>query len=166
MRVNRPKLNLIVDLVAFVCAVFLIVTGFLLEYTLPPGKWPPRDGRLWSRAWWIAKAYPPVVGFDATRMGQLSLLDGHRVDGRLISPSSAPLAVDCLHGYGEAQGRVRHSPRSRDARARFAAGSRVSPFPEPDSSDAARSPARATSTECSPQVESTFGNTEASPSGE
>jgi hypothetical protein len=35
---NRPKLNLIVDLVAFVCAVFLIVTGFLLEYTLPPGS--------------------------------------------------------------------------------------------------------------------------------
>ena len=35
MRMNRPKLNLIVDLVAFVCAVFLIVTGFLLEYTCP-----------------------------------------------------------------------------------------------------------------------------------
>ena len=38
MRFNRPKLNLIIDLVAFLCAVFLVVTGFLLEYTLPPGS--------------------------------------------------------------------------------------------------------------------------------
>jgi len=38
MRVNRPKLNLMIDVVGFVCAVFLIVTGFLLEYSLPPGS--------------------------------------------------------------------------------------------------------------------------------
>ena len=38
MRVNKPTLNLIIDIAGFVCAVFLIVTGFLLEYTLPPGS--------------------------------------------------------------------------------------------------------------------------------
>jgi hypothetical protein len=38
MRFNRPKLNLAIDLLAFVCAVFLVATGFLLEYTLPPGS--------------------------------------------------------------------------------------------------------------------------------
>jgi Domain of unknown function (DUF4405) len=38
MRLNRPKLNLIIDLLAFACAVFLIATGFLLEYMLPPGS--------------------------------------------------------------------------------------------------------------------------------
>jgi len=38
MGLNRSKLNLIVDLVAFICAVLLIATGFLLEYTLPPGS--------------------------------------------------------------------------------------------------------------------------------
>lgn len=38
MRLNRPKLNLTVDVLAFVCAVFLVATGFLLEYTLPPGS--------------------------------------------------------------------------------------------------------------------------------
>jgi hypothetical protein len=38
MRLNRPNVNLAVDVVAFVCAVFLIATGFLLEFTLPPGS--------------------------------------------------------------------------------------------------------------------------------
>jgi len=38
MRLNRPKVNLVIDLVAFVGAVFLIVTGLVLEYTLPPGS--------------------------------------------------------------------------------------------------------------------------------
>jgi hypothetical protein len=38
MRLNRLKLNLVIDLLAFVCATFLIATGFLLEYTLPPGS--------------------------------------------------------------------------------------------------------------------------------
>lgn len=38
MRLNRPKLNLAIDTIGFVCAVLLIVTGFLLEYTLPPGS--------------------------------------------------------------------------------------------------------------------------------
>jgi len=38
MRLNQPKLNLIIDIIGFVCAVLLIVTGFLLEYTLPPGS--------------------------------------------------------------------------------------------------------------------------------
>jgi hypothetical protein len=31
MRFNRPKLNLTIDLLAFVCAVLMVVTGFLLE---------------------------------------------------------------------------------------------------------------------------------------
>ncbi|HXJ94468.1 MAG TPA: DUF4405 domain-containing protein [Terriglobia bacterium] len=38
MKINRPKLNLIVDTLAFVCAVFLIATGFILKYVLPPGS--------------------------------------------------------------------------------------------------------------------------------
>jgi len=38
MRFNRPKINLIIDIVAFVSAVSLIATGFLLEYSLPPGS--------------------------------------------------------------------------------------------------------------------------------
>ncbi|HXJ94385.1 MAG TPA: DUF4405 domain-containing protein [Terriglobia bacterium] len=38
MRLSRPNLNLIIDILALVSAVFLIVTGFLLEYTLPPGS--------------------------------------------------------------------------------------------------------------------------------
>ncbi len=38
MRLNRPEANLIIDVVAFLCAVFLIATGLLLEYTLPPGS--------------------------------------------------------------------------------------------------------------------------------
>jgi hypothetical protein len=38
MRLNRPNVNLVVDAVAFICAVLLVVTGFLLEYTLPPGS--------------------------------------------------------------------------------------------------------------------------------
>jgi hypothetical protein len=38
MRLNRRKLNLIIDVLGLICAVFLIVTGFLLEYTLPPGS--------------------------------------------------------------------------------------------------------------------------------
>ena len=38
MRFNRPKANLIIDIIAFVSAVFLIATGFLLEYSLPPGS--------------------------------------------------------------------------------------------------------------------------------
>jgi len=38
MRFNRPRVNLIIDVVAFMCAVFLIATGFLLEYSLPPGS--------------------------------------------------------------------------------------------------------------------------------
>lgn len=38
MRLNRPKLNLTIDVVGFACAVFMIVTGFILEYTLPPGS--------------------------------------------------------------------------------------------------------------------------------
>lgn len=38
MRLDRPKANLIIDVVAFICAVLLITTGFLLEYVLPPGS--------------------------------------------------------------------------------------------------------------------------------
>jgi Domain of unknown function (DUF4405) len=38
MSFNRPKINLIIDVVAFICAVLLITTGFLLEYVLPPGS--------------------------------------------------------------------------------------------------------------------------------
>src|SRR5579864_1668435 len=38
MRFNRPKANLAIDVVAFICAVLLITTGFLLEYVLPPGS--------------------------------------------------------------------------------------------------------------------------------
>jgi Domain of unknown function (DUF4405) len=38
MKFNRPKVNLTIDVTAFVCAIFLITTGFLLEYTLPPGS--------------------------------------------------------------------------------------------------------------------------------
>lgn len=38
MRFNRPRMNLIVDIVAFLCAISLITTGFLLEYVLPPGS--------------------------------------------------------------------------------------------------------------------------------
>jgi len=38
MHINRPKANLIIDVVGFICAVLLITTGFLLEYSLPPGS--------------------------------------------------------------------------------------------------------------------------------
>jgi hypothetical protein len=38
MRFNRPKINLVIDIVAFISAVFLIASGFLLEYILPPGS--------------------------------------------------------------------------------------------------------------------------------
>ena len=38
MRFNRPQINLLIDIVALASAVFLIATGFLLEYTLPPGS--------------------------------------------------------------------------------------------------------------------------------
>ena len=38
MRFNRPKINLVIDITAFIFAVFLIATGFLLEYSLPPGS--------------------------------------------------------------------------------------------------------------------------------
>ncbi|MCM8794239.1 MAG: DUF4405 domain-containing protein [Candidatus Omnitrophica bacterium] len=35
---NRPKLNFIIDAVAFAGVVFLMATGFLLRYGLPPGS--------------------------------------------------------------------------------------------------------------------------------
>lgn len=38
MKVNRPKVNLLVDILAFACAVFLVATGFVLEYVLLPGS--------------------------------------------------------------------------------------------------------------------------------
>ena len=38
MRFNRPKVNLTIDVLAFICSVLLITTGFLLEYVLPPGS--------------------------------------------------------------------------------------------------------------------------------
>lgn len=38
MQISRPKINLMIDIVAFVSAVLLIATGFLLEYTFPPGS--------------------------------------------------------------------------------------------------------------------------------
>lgn len=38
MRLGRPNLNLMVDAVAFVAGVFIVATGFLLEYMLPPGS--------------------------------------------------------------------------------------------------------------------------------
>lgn len=38
MKVSRPKLNLIVDVLAFAGAVFLVATGFVLEYILLPGS--------------------------------------------------------------------------------------------------------------------------------
>lgn len=38
MQISRPKINLAIDILAFVSAVLLIATGFLLEYSLPPGS--------------------------------------------------------------------------------------------------------------------------------
>jgi Domain of unknown function (DUF4405) len=38
MQISRPKINLTIDILAFVSAVLLIATGFLLEYSLPPGS--------------------------------------------------------------------------------------------------------------------------------
>ena len=35
---KRPNLNLIVDVVAFMLAVVVVVTGLVLEYVLPPGS--------------------------------------------------------------------------------------------------------------------------------
>jgi hypothetical protein len=35
---NRTKLNLVVDSLALACAVFMVATGFILEYVLPPGS--------------------------------------------------------------------------------------------------------------------------------
>lgn len=38
MRVSRPHMNLAIDLLAFVLAIGIVATGFVLEYTLPPGS--------------------------------------------------------------------------------------------------------------------------------
>ncbi len=38
MKIARPKLNLIIDVLAFACAVFMVATGFVLEYVLLPGS--------------------------------------------------------------------------------------------------------------------------------
>ena len=61
IRLNHSKLNIIVDLAGFICAVFL------LEYTLPPGS-----GRLGTEGFGLAQGglRRPIllfVGFDATR---------------------------------------------------------------------------------------------------
>ncbi len=38
MRLSRPNMNLAIDLVAFMLAIGMVATGFVLEYTLPPGS--------------------------------------------------------------------------------------------------------------------------------
>jgi len=38
MQISRPKINLAIDILVFISAVLLIATGFLLEYSLPPGS--------------------------------------------------------------------------------------------------------------------------------
>lgn len=38
VKVSHPRLNLIVDILAFVCAVFMVATGLVLEYVLLPGS--------------------------------------------------------------------------------------------------------------------------------
>jgi hypothetical protein len=35
---KRPNLNLLVDILALVLAMLVVVTGFVLEYVLPPGS--------------------------------------------------------------------------------------------------------------------------------
>jgi hypothetical protein len=65
MSFNRPKANLIIDVVAFICAVLLITTGFLLEYVLPPGS-----GRLGTEGFGIGPgglARPILLLWGLTR---------------------------------------------------------------------------------------------------
>jgi hypothetical protein len=35
---NRARLNAVIDSLAFICGVFMIATGFILRYRLPPGS--------------------------------------------------------------------------------------------------------------------------------
>jgi hypothetical protein len=53
MSFNRPKVNLIIDVVGFICAALLITTWFLLEYVLPPGS-----GRLRTEGFGIGPGVP------------------------------------------------------------------------------------------------------------
>ena len=71
MRFNRPKINLLIDIVAFASAVFLIATGFLLEYTLPPGS-----GRLGTEGFGVGPGglHRPILllwGLTRHEWGQL-----------------------------------------------------------------------------------------------
>jgi hypothetical protein len=60
---SRPRLNLLIDVAAFISAVVMAATGFLLRYVLPPGS-----GRLESTGLgWGAARRPITLLWGLTR---------------------------------------------------------------------------------------------------
>jgi hypothetical protein len=86
---RRPTLNFVVDAVAFVGFVFLVSTGVLMRYVLPPGS--GRGAFVWGldrHDWgavhfWIAAAFLAVLAFHLVLHGRwiLSVLQGRPRQG-------------------------------------------------------------------------------------
>jgi len=86
---RRPTLNLLIDAAAFVGFVFLVSTGVLMRYVLPPGS--GRRTAVWGldrHDWgtlhfWIAAAFLAVLAFHLVLHGKwiLSVLRGRPRQG-------------------------------------------------------------------------------------
>jgi hypothetical protein len=105
--VRRPTLNFLVDAVAFVGFVFLVSTGVLMRYVLPPGSGKRTlvwglDRHDWGALhFWIAAAFLAVLALHLVLHGRwiLSVLRGRPRQGsaaRVALGSVGLLAVVAL----------------------------------------------------------------------
>jgi hypothetical protein len=86
---RRPTLNFVVDAAAFVGFVFLVSTGVLMRYVLPPGSGKRAvvwglDRHEWGALhFWIAAAFLVVLAFHLVLHGKwiLSVLHGRPREG-------------------------------------------------------------------------------------